>query len=279
MAGNKGEVVIDFSTLQNQEGYEFKDFHTSAEGEVDLGVMGGGGEIGREPQDSDKLLEEDNRGASTSASLLSFQYYQGFFDVTTSQVLGRVLAGMVPFRTSLVEALHPNPDLYGPFWLCATLIFCTAVSGNIARIFSEGSDWEFHFHDVTVLGTVLYGYTWLVPFTVWAGLWWRNHGNQYTLTQLLAVYGYCMAIFIPVVVVWVLDNDLVRWLALAVGILLSGSVLVRALWRPLQKERFQVGIVVLVVLALIHAGLAVGFKYYYFSSGLAPTSATNSTRR
>ena len=51
------------------------------------------------------------------------------------QVLGRVLAGMVPFRTSLVEALHPNPDLYGPFWLCATLIFCTAVSGNIARIF------------------------------------------------------------------------------------------------------------------------------------------------
>ena len=66
--------------------------------------------------------------------------------------------------------------------------------------YSEGSDWEFHFHDVTVLGTVLYGYTWLVPFTVWAGLWWRNRGNQYTLTQLLAVYGYCMAIFIPVVV-------------------------------------------------------------------------------
>ena len=31
------------------------DFHTSAEGEVDLGVMGGGGEIGREPQDSDKV--------------------------------------------------------------------------------------------------------------------------------------------------------------------------------------------------------------------------------
>lgn len=65
---------------------------------------------------------------------------------------------------------------------------------------SEGSEWEFHFHDVTVLGTVLYGYTWLVPITLWAGLWWRNHSDQYTLTQLLAVYGYCMAIFIPVVV-------------------------------------------------------------------------------
>ena len=55
--------------------------------------------------------------------------------VAVPQVLARVLAGMVPFKTNLVETLHPNPDLYGPFWLCATLVFCTAVSGNIARIF------------------------------------------------------------------------------------------------------------------------------------------------
>ena len=65
---------------------------------------------------------------------------------------------------------------------------------------SEGNEWEFHFHDVTVLGTVLYGYTWLVPISLWAGLWWRNRGDQYTLTQLLAIYGYCIAVFIPVVV-------------------------------------------------------------------------------
>ena len=51
------------------------------------------------------------------------------------QVLYRVLAGMTPIRASLVDALHPNPDLYGPFWLCATLIFSIAVSGNIARVF------------------------------------------------------------------------------------------------------------------------------------------------
>lgn len=273
----KGEVVIDFSTLQSKEsGYEFKDFHSSEVASVPLGDMDGDGEIGQEPLDSDKLLE-DSRGSTSSsgASFLSFQYYQSYFDVTTSQVLHRILAGMVPYRISLVDALHPNPDLYGPFWLCATLIFCTAVSGNIARIFSEGSEWEFHFHDVTVLGTVLYGYTWLVPVALWAGLWWRNHSDQYTLTQLLAVYGYCMAIFIPVVVVWVLDNDLIRWLVLAIGTMLSGSVLVGALWKPLQNERFQVAIVILTVLALMHAGLAIGFKYYYFSSGLAPSSSND----
>jgi hypothetical protein len=174
-----------------------------------------------------QLLEEKSGSTSPEPSFLSFQYYQSFFDVTTSQVLCRVFAGMTPVRVSLTDALHPNPDLYGPFWLCATLIFSIAVSGNIARVFrfsgtsscivcggnrwcsSEQSDWEFHFHDVTVLGTVLYSYTWLVPLTLWAGLWWRNRGDQYTLTQLLAIYGYSIAVFIPVVVSVCLSTVLV----------------------------------------------------------------------
>ena len=33
----------------------FTDFHSLGEGEVDLGVMGGGGEMDREPQASDKV--------------------------------------------------------------------------------------------------------------------------------------------------------------------------------------------------------------------------------
>lgn len=58
-------------------------------------------------------------------------------------------------------------------------------------------------------------------------------------------------------IVWVLDNFIVRWLALTVGLSLSGelpsphiiivtlvilpvSVLVRALWKPLRSERVQV---------------------------------------
>jgi hypothetical protein len=277
MAGGEDQVVIDFSTLQSQQtGYEFKDFHLSDPGTGSLGDFEGGN-LSSEPQDSDKLLEEKSGSTSPEPSFLSFQYYQSFFDVTTSQVLCRVFAGMTPVRVSLTDALHPNPDLYGPFWLCATLIFSIAVSGNIARVFSEQSDWEFHFHDVTVLGTVLYSYTWLVPLTLWAGLWWRNRGDQYTLTQLLAIYGYSIAVFIPVVVIWVLDSVIVRWLALAVGLTLSVSVLVRALWKPLQSERVQVAVVILVLLGLVHAGLGVGFKYYYFSSGFVPSSTTASS--
>ncbi len=52
-----------------------------------------------------------------------------------SQVAHRVLAGTVPLKYNLIDALRPNPDLYGPFWLCMTLIFTTAISGNVALLF------------------------------------------------------------------------------------------------------------------------------------------------
>lgn len=82
-------------------------------------------------------------------------------------------------------------------------------------------------------------------------------------------------------VIWVLDNEIIRWLALAIGISLSGSVLIRSLWKPLQNERvqvktylttvhnkscfllIQVAMVILVILSAIHAGLGVGFKVQF----------------
>lgn len=65
---------------------------------------------------------------------------------------------------------------------------------------SEEKDWEFHFHEVTILGSVVYAYTWLVPLLLWALLWWRGSRDRYTLLELLSVYGYCIAIFIPITV-------------------------------------------------------------------------------
>ena len=37
-----------------------------------------------------QLLEEERKGSNTEHSLLSFNYYQTFFDVTTSQVAPQV---------------------------------------------------------------------------------------------------------------------------------------------------------------------------------------------
>ena len=34
----------------------------------------------------------------------------------------------------LRRSIRPKPDLYGPFWVCVTLIFSVAISGKITNI-------------------------------------------------------------------------------------------------------------------------------------------------
>ena len=77
---------------------------------------------------------------------------------------------------------------------------------------SEEKDWEFHFHEVTLLGSAVYAYTWLVPLMLWALLWWRGSRDRYTLLELLSIYGYCIAIFIPITVSVLLRNMLLAFL-------------------------------------------------------------------
>ena len=45
----------------------------------------------------------------------------------------------------LINKIRPNPDLYGPFWICVSLIFTIAIAGNIISFLHNfGSDYKWH---------------------------------------------------------------------------------------------------------------------------------------
>jgi len=49
----------------------------------------------------------------------------------------RLLWSVTPMPNGSTEnffksKIRTKPDLYGPFWICVTLIFSIAISGNIA---------------------------------------------------------------------------------------------------------------------------------------------------
>ncbi|KAB0392725.1 hypothetical protein E2I00_011938, partial [Balaenoptera physalus] len=56
-----------------------------------------------------------------------------FFDVDTAQVLDRIKGSLLPRpgHNFVRHHLRNRPDLYGPFWICATLAFVLAVTGNL----------------------------------------------------------------------------------------------------------------------------------------------------
>jgi len=51
--------------------------------------------------------------AQPSASFYTFDYYARFFNVNTDQVGQRILLSVMPWKTSFLETVAPNPDLYG----------------------------------------------------------------------------------------------------------------------------------------------------------------------
>lgn len=125
----------------------------------------------------------------------------------------------------------------GPFWICATLAFVLAITGNLTMVLAQRRDPSIHyspqFHKgkqsrkgpapgrsrgyhgapgrdclpcspVTVAGITIYCYAWLVPLALWAFLQWRKGVRErmgpYTFLETVCVYGYSLFIFIPTVV-------------------------------------------------------------------------------
>jgi len=61
-------------------------------------------------------------------------FFQLYITTTTSIfIINRIIGSMTPtFNQSfLINKIRPNPDLYGPFWICISLIFTIAIAGNI----------------------------------------------------------------------------------------------------------------------------------------------------
>ncbi|GFO10811.1 protein yipf [Plakobranchus ocellatus] len=229
-----------------------------------------------EADDKEKLIKDEKSGTS---SFWTFAYYQQFFDVETAQVGQRIVGSMVPKPGSnyLIHQIRPNPDLYGPFWICTTLVFTTAIAGNLANYFSmagKAYHWQYDFHKVTFAATAIFSYWWLVPLILWGVLWWRGSQAKFSFLEMLCVYGYSLAIYVPISILWAIQVPWLQWSLVMVGAALSGSVLLLTFWPAIKEDSQKIAIGLMVFIFIMHAALAAGFVLYFF---YVPTSATQAS--
>ncbi|XP_023272330.1 protein YIPF1-like, partial [Seriola lalandi dorsalis] len=88
------------------------------------GLTAGGGDDDEDPlayDDKSELLS----GQKKSVPFWTFEYYQQFFDIETHHVKERIIGSVLPWpgKNFIQVYLRRNPDLYGPFWICTTLVF------------------------------------------------------------------------------------------------------------------------------------------------------------
>lgn len=203
-----------------------------------------------------------------STSFWTFEYYQQFFDVDTNRVMERIVWSMIPRPgvSYLQHHIKPKPDLYGPFWICVTLVFTIAISGNLANYLQAAATrsyhWRYDFHAVTYAATAIFSYAWLVPVALWSILkWCGGQEARLSFLEILCVYGYSLSIYIPVSIFWVIQIEWLQWLLVALGAALSGSVLLMTAWPAVVVGK---RCIILAAILGLHLLLAAGFMLYFF---------------
>jgi len=245
-------------------------------------------------QDTDRLITDGEGqggpGEWKTSNFWTLAFYQQFFDVDTTDVKNRLLYSMVPVpgKSFLQHHIRPRPDLYGPFWICCTLVFSIAISGNLADFLQksvdpeQGTKWHYDFHKVTLAATAVFSYAGLVPASLYGFLWWSSSGaGAATLSflELVCLYGYSLAIYIPVSLLWLVQVSWWQWLCVLAGAGLSGYVLFLPIWPAVRDQAAKSAVIVMAIVLALHLLLACGFMLYFFHvPAVAAGGGTNTTQ-
>ncbi|XP_029380930.1 protein YIPF1 [Echeneis naucrates] len=281
-AGNLLEANRDATTISIEDDDVKPEKQKKAEGLI----PGGGGGDDEDPlgyEDKSELLS----GQKKSVPFWSFEYYQQFFDVETHHVKERIIGSMLPWpgKNFIQFYLRRNPDLYGPFWICTTLVFAVAISGNLSNVLVTFGHTNFkyspEFRQVTIAATAIFSYAWLVPLALWGFLLWRSNKIMnlvsYSFMEILCVYGYSLSIWIPTVILWNFPFEWMRWSSIVVALCLSGSVLLRTFWPAVRDDHPKVIIAVMSAILVLNVLFAVGCKVYFFSKPQLQNNSTAAT--
>ncbi|KAM5266335.1 protein YIPF1 isoform 3-T5 [Hipposideros larvatus] len=189
-------------------------------------------------------------------------------DSDKTEVFDRIKGSLLPIPGKNFVRLYirSNPDLYGPFWICATLVFAIAISGNLSNFLIHLGEKTYRyvpeFRKVSIAATVIYAYAWLVPLALWGFLLWRNSKVMnivsYSFLEIVCVYGYSLFIYIPTAILWIIPQKAVRWILVMMALGISGSVLAMTFWPAVREDNRRIALATIVTIVFLHMLLSVG---------------------
>ncbi|KAI9084844.1 hypothetical protein K1719_033250 [Acacia pycnantha] len=224
----------------------------------------------RPPRDADDTFSKPVSGSEEAQQSSWFRTftiaaYKPYFDVDTVDVLERIKESLFPFRGTFTEKTASSPDLYGPFWICTTLIFVAASIGTFVTYVAhklKKEQWNYDINLVTWSAGLFYGYVIIVPLCLYVIL--KYFSAPAGLVQLFCLYGYSLFVFIPALCMSVVPLDIFRWVIAGVAGFMSATFVALNLRAHIMSagERWFFIVAGIFVLQL---ALAVVLKFYLFT--------------
>lgn len=257
------QVEADDRLEEGPEGLQFKSFLGADEA---TGNLQGRRSPGLGNADRGYLRDQPSQG---KGGFWTVEYYQPYFDVDTQTVLRRCYATVLPTSSNYLST-HLNPaDLYGPFWTLTTLIFTLFLSSSLAASISAylsgpDSEYDYDFQLLSIAVSLVYAYGLALPVMLWLALRYIGVG-EWSVVEAVAIWGYGQFVWIPVSILCVIPVPLLRWILVFVAFGLSGYFLVVNIYPILATAEAKATRLIIIVIAVLHAGLALTFKVLFFS--------------
>ena len=185
-------------------------------------------------------------------------YYRSHFDVQTAVVLQRLKKAFYPLAAGdFFEG--GSPDLYTPLWTCFTLVLLFTAGGNMVQYEEEIDqiNWVDSISKVTAALLLFFGLLFAVPLA--ARVLMAREDSKPGLVELISLYGYSFAVYLPVTVVCLFPVGWARWLLLAVAGTWSGLLMFKNYRREFEgiggwKRWVLVGMVICGHVVVLVAG-------------------------
>ncbi|KAJ0080125.1 hypothetical protein Patl1_22644 [Pistacia atlantica] len=228
------------------------------------------------PRDADDTFSKSGSGAGSGSGSdesqpsgwlrpFSIATYKPYFDIDTADVLDRIKDSLFPFRDSFNEKTASNPDLYGPFWICTTLIFVAASIGTFVTYIAhklKNKEWEYDINLVTWSAGLFYGYVTIVPLGLYVIL--KYFSAPSGLVPLFCLYGYSLFVFIPALCLSVVPLEIFRWVVAGVAGFMSATFVALNL-RAHIKSAGERWFLIVAGIFLLQLALSVALKLYLFT--------------
>jgi hypothetical protein len=216
-------------------------------------------------------------GAPSKRSLWTVRYYSQYFDVDTNEVLRRCIAALYP-RSNFLDVLDGNPDLYGPFWIATTVVVILFLTGTVSQYLALNNEkhFEYDFRLLSGAAGLVYGYTTLLPIALWGALRWFGSSSA-DLIECWALYGYANLVWIAVALVSWSPLTALNWTLVGIGFGWTVFFLLRNLYPVLSATDAKTSRILLILVVVLHAGLAIAIKIFFFAHG-SPASRNDEAK-
>lgn len=205
------------------------------------------------------------------------------FDVDTIDVKERIEGSILHcnkpfyFRQTILHRDGRAPDLYGPVWICMTLVFLLAVTSNTSKYLkTDSADVEYDITHLASAFSILVFFTFGIP--VFLYLLFKcvvlstatqeisaSTVASANLVELISIYGYSLVPYIPATILCLVPSIMLEWVILVAVTILSLLLVLRNIIGTvfMQEQRSKAASVSLLI-CFCHLVLCFIFKLKFY---------------